>query len=373
VKVCLIDVHPYCDRSAREVPLLLEAGVEVLLVSPARDGGGRPVDIPPGCEWQALFGGVKGLLTLRQQLRQSQADCVHSHCRPAAMAAAYLLARSAGLPFHRDFNETIIHEAAKEPPTGPLDINLFENASHWERRHHSDEEARIAATVELVPASVDSLLDVGCGDGRITNRLTNRIRRVVGVDASAAALSYVDGETHQGPVDQLDFPDDSFDLVSCLEVIEHLPGSAFEACLAEIERVARRYALISVPLLETLAVKNLPCAICGHRFNQTGHLRRFSKRDLGSLLRTMRVVELRECGAAQRHYYNRGLLMIRQRIAGVYNRSPNAICPECGTNLFPTNVHERNSISDACDVRNKKLRNRLPMTQSHCLALFEHR
>jgi SAM-dependent methyltransferase len=372
VKVCLIDVHPYCGRSAREVPLLLEAGVEVLLVSPARNGG-RPADIPPGCEWRALPGGVTGLPALREQLGRSQADCVHSHCKPAAMASAYLLARSAGLPFHRDFNEVIIHHAAKARPIRPLDTNLFENASHWERRQHRYEEARVAATVETVPAGVDSLLDVGCGDGRITNRLVERIPRVVGVDASAAALSYVDCENHQGPVDQLDFPDDSFDLVSCLEVIEHLPDGVFEACLAEIQRVARRYVLISVPLRETLEVKNIPCAICGHRFNQTGHLRRFSKRDLAGLLRAMRVVELRECGAPQRYYYNRALLMIRQRIAGVYNRSPNAVCPECGTKLFPTNVHEHNSISDACDVRNKKLRDRLPMMRSHCLALFEHR
>jgi SAM-dependent methyltransferase len=289
------------------------------------------------------------------------------------MAAAYLLARGAGLPFHRDFNEVIIHHAAKGRPIRPPEVNRFENASHWERRHHRDEEARIAATVEMVPAGVDSLLDVGCGDGRITNRLAERIPRVVGVDASAVALSYVDTETRQGPVDRLDFPDDSFDLVACLEVIEHLTDGALEGCLAEIQRVARKYVLISVPLLETLAVKKLPCAICGHRFNQTGHLRRFSKRDLESLLHAMRPVELRECGAQQRHYYNRGLLMIRQRIAGVYNRSPNAVCPACGTPLFPTNVHEHSSISDACDVRNRKLRDRLPMTQSHCLALFAQR
>ena len=74
-----------------------------------------------------------------------------------------------------------------------------------------------------------------------------------------------------------------------------------------------------------------------------------------------------------RYYYNRGLLMIRQRIAGVYNRSPNAVCPECGAALFPTNVHEHSSLSDACDAHNRKLRSWLPMTRSHCLALFEHR
>jgi len=372
VKVCVIDVHAYCERSAREIPLLIDAGVEVLLVSPARDGG-RPMDIPPGCDWLERPGGVAGWWALRGRIGRSQADCVHSHCKPAPMAAAYLLARSIGLPFHRDFNEVIIHHAEQDRPPQPAASNPFENASHWERHHHPDEAARIAATLEMLPSDVDSLLDVGCGDGRVTNRLAERIPRVVGVDASAAALRYVDGETRQGRVDHLDFPDDAFDLVACLEVIEHLPAGVYEACLAEIQRVARRYVLVGVPLLETLAVKNLPCAVCGHRFNQTGHRRRFSKRDLERLLPGMRLLEFRECGAPQRHYYNRGLLMVRQRIAGVYNRSPDAVCPGCGARLFPTNVHERNSISDACDVRNRKLRDRLPMTQSHCLALFEHR
>lgn len=372
MKVWVIDVHAYCARSARELPLLIEAGVEVLLVSPACDGG-RPPDVPSACEWLPLSRGVAGWWALREQLGRLQVDCVHSHCKPAAMAAAYLLARSVGLPFHRDFNEIIIHHAAKGRPAQPLETNPFDNATHWERHHHRDEAARIEATVEMVPAGVNSLLDVGCGDGRITNRLGELIPKVVGVDASATALRHVAGKTQQGPVDRLDFPDDAFDLVSCLEVIEHLPDGIFEACLAELQRVTRRYVLISVPLLETLAVKNLPCALCGHRFNQTGHLRRFSKRDLKELLHSMQMVDLRECGAPQRHYYNRGLLMIRQRIAGVYNRSPDSVCPNCGVTLFPTNVHERNSISDACDVRNRKLRNRLPMTQSHCLALFEHR
>jgi SAM-dependent methyltransferase len=372
LKVALIDPHPCCERSAREIPLLLDAGVEVLLVSPA-EAGGRPAALASGCAWEALPTGVSGLRTLRRRLANAGVDCVHAHCRPALMGIALAVARSLGLPFHRDFNEVVIHHRASKPSTPAVDACPFDKRAHWERNHHRDETARIESTLEMLPEGVASLLDVGCGDGRITHRFAERVPRVVGVDASEAALAFVEVEARLGPVDRLDFPDRSFDLVSCLEVIEHLPDGVFEACLAELARVARRYVLISVPLLETLAVKRLPCAVCGHRFNQTGHLRRFSKRDIVRLLPDHRAVELRECGAPQRHYYHRGLLAIRQRIAGVYNRSPDAHCPSCGVPLFPTGVHERSSISDACDVRNRRLRSRLPMTQSHCLALFERR
>ena len=43
----------------------------------------------------------------------------------------------------------------------------------------------------------------------------------------------------------LPFPDDSFPLVTCLEVLEHLPDST--AGLQELARVSSEYVLLSVP------------------------------------------------------------------------------------------------------------------------------
>ena len=50
-----------------------------------------------------------------------------------------------------------------------------------------------------------------------------------------------------GSVVELPFPDRSFDVVGCFEVLEHLPGDLPRLALAELSRVSRGTVLLSVP------------------------------------------------------------------------------------------------------------------------------
>lgn len=88
------------------------------------------------------------------------------------------------------------------------------------------------------------VLDVGCNTGYGTVRFAPVARRVVGVDVSPAAIEAANRRASGGRPEfllttglDLPFPDDSFDLVSSFQVLEHVPDPL--AYLREIARVTR--------------------------------------------------------------------------------------------------------------------------------------
>ncbi|MDQ2976957.1 MAG: class I SAM-dependent methyltransferase [Acidobacteriota bacterium] len=103
-------------------------------------------------------------------------------------------------------------------------------------------------TTEQSPAL--NILDVGCGTGANLEMLS-QFGEAEGVDISAEALSFcrARGLTNvkQGEAEQLPYADNTFDLVTGLDVVEHLDNDL--AGLQEMRRVLRRggHALLFVP------------------------------------------------------------------------------------------------------------------------------
>jgi SAM-dependent methyltransferase len=99
------------------------------------------------------------------------------------------------------------------------------------------------------------LLDAGCGSGRTLDELARR-GRVSGVDASPEAVAVARRRGHRdvrvADVAALPFPDATFDLVTCLDVVEHTPDD--RATLAELRRVTRPGGLlvVTVPAYQAL-------------------------------------------------------------------------------------------------------------------------
>ena len=102
-----------------------------------------------------------------------------------------------------------------------------------------------AELVSRLPA--DALLDAGCGDGRYLVTLASmraRPRRLVGVDISERILDVaraaveavgVEAELLRGNLEELPAEDGAFDLVLCVQVVEHLLEP--ERGLRELARV----------------------------------------------------------------------------------------------------------------------------------------
>lgn len=116
-----------------------------------------------------------------------------------------------------------------------------------------------ALLAELEPALGDlplmaTLLDVGTGIGDIPARARHRAwahgvqLRTVGVDISpelaAASAARMDAAVCADAL-RLPFPDDSFDIVTCSQLLHHFPGTTGVALLREMDRVARVRVVVS--------------------------------------------------------------------------------------------------------------------------------
>jgi ubiquinone/menaquinone biosynthesis C-methylase UbiE len=97
----------------------------------------------------------------------------------------------------------------------------------------------------------EQVLDVGCGTGTLAMEVQSRVGRagrVAGVDPgtqqiararSKAARRHVPIDFQIGMIEQLPFPDQSFDVVFATLMMHHLPASLKRQGLAEIARVLK--------------------------------------------------------------------------------------------------------------------------------------
>jgi 2-polyprenyl-3-methyl-5-hydroxy-6-metoxy-1,4-benzoquinol methylase len=159
-----------------------------------------------------------------------------------------------------------------------------------------------AALEDLFTAAApDSLLDVGCGEGVLTQKWAARIEGpVVGIDLDDPAL-HAEWEKRTAPnlsyrvmkAENLPFADGEFDVATAIEVLEHVPEP--EHTVAEMARVAHRFLLVSVPREPLWRALNMARgAYLSDLGNTPGHLNHWSKRSFVELLsRHGEVVEAR--------------------------------------------------------------------------------
>ena len=89
------------------------------------------------------------------------------------------------------------------------------------------------------------LLDVGCGGFGLASFLPDV--SVVGVDLETPSETVSNLKFRVGSVTSLPFPDRSFLVVSCIDVLEHLPEAERERAVRELVRVASETILIACP------------------------------------------------------------------------------------------------------------------------------
>jgi SAM-dependent methyltransferase/uncharacterized protein YbaR (Trm112 family) len=98
-------------------------------------------------------------------------------------------------------------------------------------------ESEIRSTLAPVQVMNSTILDLGCGTGRVTRRLLQEARAVLAVDFSRVSLEVfaesLNQENNVGLVladaTQIVVAADSFDVVLSTEVLEHIPTSALRS------------------------------------------------------------------------------------------------------------------------------------------------
>lgn len=110
---------------------------------------------------------------------------------------------------------------------------------HWWYRGR---RAILAGELERLALPRDTrVLDAGCGSGRTMIDLAARYGDVCGIelDEEAAAVARSRGpfDVRVTRIEELPFDDCSFDLITCLDVIEHTPDDGL--ALRELRRVSR--------------------------------------------------------------------------------------------------------------------------------------
>ncbi|MFK8025117.1 MAG: class I SAM-dependent methyltransferase [Ilumatobacter sp.] len=119
------------------------------------------------------------------------------------------------------------------------------------------------------------LLDVGAGAGQFANMLasTARWESVTALDHTRFGKYrefYDSIERVDASIVELPFDDDHFDVVTCMEVLEHVPDEVFLPGIAELRRVCRGQLVMSVPFQEQEPISK-------------GHVRRFEPADIVEL------------------------------------------------------------------------------------------
>ena len=194
------------------------------------------------------------------------------------------------------------------------------------------EKERIQEIIYAVPPDTGSILDVGCGNGAFINALIGTFagKKVVGLDSSEEALKYVRTDKIKGNITSLPFENDSFDLVSCLEVLEHLPEDDFREGISELQRVSKSHIIVTVPNQEELEASLVMCPKCYCSFNPYLHMRSFNKDNLNKIFKDLRLLCVKEIGPVIEYLsYNHSVLRFYH-----FWRKPlppeTAICPQCG-------------------------------------------
>lgn len=139
------------------------------------------------------------------------------------------------------------------------------------------------------------VLDFGCGAGHLLGRLLEEKLECFGLDTSRSFTDLVNDKYRlianwRGAECVVNlpstYPASYFDVVFCVEVLEHVTSDTAAVILGEIRRVLKPngIAIVTTPFSEVLDSNTVYCPFCNSEFHRMQHFRSVTVDDLTSQL-----------------------------------------------------------------------------------------
>jgi len=215
-------------------------------------------------------------------------------------------------------------------------------------RYHSTgtEQDREADLRRLIPNGYGSAIDAGARDGFYSLILADQFESVIALDLSKPPVEHPRVTAVTGDLTRLPYPDGSFDVVFCTEVLEHIPQ--LENACSEIVRVCRYEAIIGVPYRQDVRIGRTTCPSCGAKSPPWGHVNSFDEGRLKRLFRPMVAAEFSYVGSVEERtsVLTSWLMDIGGNPWGTYNQE--TPCSRCGAKLVAP--HHRSFTQRVCSA-----------------------
>ena len=156
-----------------------------------------------------------------------------------------------------------------------------------ERRRFQSINSRITTDLPY------KILDAGCGDSELLIEIGSKKHTLFGLDISAKRLTKYSKKNLRengtqaflagGALESIPYKDESFDIVICSEVLEHLVDYA--KAVKEVRRVLKQGGLFVLAVPNDEKVKYDFCIHCHRLTPVAGHFHSFNKERLSTILK----------------------------------------------------------------------------------------
>jgi hypothetical protein len=163
-------------------------------------------------------------------------------------------------------------------------LNLQGKRSAWNKKRRKIDFILRKASPFLNNKS--TACDIGIGSGYLLRQFESKGFKATGIDISKYLIEQLrksfeseslNIQLIHGDITNVNLEHDSFDIITCLDVLEHIPGEGLKKAVENIKiHITKDGFLIgTLPLGENLDDNMVICPKCRHEFHRIGHYHSF--------------------------------------------------------------------------------------------------